>query len=1751
MGKKRLLVSIALSSMLTAYDFNAQNFQSTQWNEFQRQETTSPYYVWTNQNNNGANPIGVGAGFVFRGNDIYFYKDATHINTNNINDIWIIGSSGNRYILLDFTQNTMRYDEIGLHFRGGSTTTRESQYVLLNTRYMGNNGTMERGIYFNPSSQYAQVMLNIIGYPNTTPANNGPCNTSTSVGCSPISDISTFIFRGTDVNDDILQRYYSHDFVFGTPLDSENFGTHIDHAQFKGSKIDFSGGYWDSNGSQATGGATNANLQSLVFNGADSITQNTIDFLIGSGETTLRFYNLGTKFFNFSNLSTTSNLRLDSVGSSIAGNILYANTSQNSATLPPNLNLIFANSASALNVISINGTTHALETLISPSSYLGGTYTNGSGNNASYANGIIGINDTAQVTFIGESSHRFGTSVSPNDSFSFIGSSDSSSLTSGTNNVVTQRTSNTNKILFLNGGNLNGSIFSTADQSATTPTQTPLYSKINFSLFGTSISNLTMQDTNGATPTTQNENTLNALFSSVTTQFSTTDSNLASYFATMNMQTSRLSGNAILGNYAKATLVFDGASTHDFSGGSTTITGGSTDSLLIFNNTTGTGAGNLNYSAISGFRGSVLSFNSTINTSSGTGLSTGSFQNYTHIFNGYGAALATQASIQGRSALNQILSVFNNASSGLANYDYNALTTTTTLNQNLITNQTQNTHFVFAGANSLGNGVDLSQANFNNVQYTFIDFGEINLENTTQYGNATIALAGNSWARGNISVAYTGTLDVSYANRNLAQSFFDNHLYGTTRKDVVLDFGGDFPDGRNYDRFHNGYIVEGTNDSTYIFSNLGGTLDLSKKASQGNYTASFDTNSDGLNDKTITLNTISDLQSSLIANGINLYVDSTTYQGATIGFRDTNIIGTLSDNSFGIDAVFNTSGNLIENTYTDSSGNKVSMVESGQTKSSSFQGTIGGDSKKRITFIGTNSFLRNYINPPTGQQGLSITGGTIDSQYNFYSVGEFTQDMVTNIINNGAKGSFSFEGDTSIYANIIKDTDTTQNSDTESINIGVNTANSTLTQFTQGVFLQGTLGGNITKNATFAGGSSVIINAGNSSSVYDFSLSGANGGALITTKLDFAESKRVNNGIINTGTNNTDYLHGTILGLEGLTSIAGTLSNTIKGTDSTSANQVRFTGNTNGVGGHWFVTESSSIDSLIVSNDSSLLTGGNIQNITSSNALAIVDLSTYDWQGYCHDGTTTCNTTHDTTQDYDYYLMTSRDLGAGFSKKTLTIAPSIMNNGTTYNSLFSSSNGVFRLGLNLLANGEKADEIKVILTQNMQGSGSRIQFIQSASTAQIYEYTGGEKVYVASVVDSTAANTATAPNFAIDDNAFRATEQYLGLGIFRTTLATDGNTLLDSTYFDNDPSLNDTQHWGKQWYIQSIHIENIDDVTLQTQVINPLEGAILAPYLNLYIETNNMAKRMGELRGANDPSGAWVKVIGGGLKGDSGYYAHNIGVQGGLDKKSEYNGSRVYWGFVGSFMNIWGNNSALNAQSSSFSLGFYRSALYANQSYLDIVGKYIYTNNTYNAQTLNFSGKDTSGVSSAYISAEYGRRLRFKNIRGFYIQPQAELIAGYIGSQNLRFENQLVTLSVDSHSSFALIGRVGTDVLQNFTLGRSAGYWRVGASLVGDFLNRGRLAIDDNVAHTDARSHTIGRDFRVVFNAGLDMRLSRNSRIYFEVDKSFFGNYNLDYIVSAGLRYNFGENPRKSAPQTYPNFYEQQYLDTYSYQILN
>lgn len=315
-----------------------------------------------------------------------------------------------------------------------------------------------------------------------------------------------------------------------------------------------------------------------------------------------------------------------------------------------------------------------------------------------------------------------------------------------------------------------------------------------------------------------------------------------------------------------------------------------------------------------------------------------------------------------------------------------------------------------------------------------------------------------------------------------------------------------------------------------------------------------------------------------------------------------------------------------------------------------------------------------------------------------------------------------------------------------------------------------------------------------------------------------------------------------------------------------------------------------------------------------------------------------------------------------------------------------------------------------------------------------------------------------------------------------------------------------------------------------------LESLLLTPYYQLYLEANNMTKRLGEVREANDSDGMWLRIATDGITNNQDFYGSNFRVQGGFDKLTWHEEASTYLGFVGSFMSGSAGKS-ISARNDGISLGFYRSSLFLD-NHLDIVGRYIYSYNQYTVNAPNFSGKRDTGTHSGYMSAEYGRRLSFVYKREFYIQPRAQAILGYVSAQNFKFDNTADTLHLMSNPRFVSILGIGLDISSMFALAKVRGYWRVGGSVLKD-LGIGKVSVRDDFAHTSTENN-LRLDFHTLINMSFDIEVASDTRIYLGFEKSFFGSYNVDYALSAGVRHNFGNPTQKTF---YPKFLDQQYLE--------
>lgn len=307
------------------------------------------------------------------------------------------------------------------------------------------------------------------------------------------------------------------------------------------------------------------------------------------------------------------------------------------------------------------------------------------------------------------------------------------------------------------------------------------------------------------------------------------------------------------------------------------------------------------------------------------------------------------------------------------------------------------------------------------------------------------------------------------------------------------------------------------------------------------------------------------------------------------------------------------------------------------------------------------------------------------------------------------------------------------------------------------------------------------------------------------------------------------------------------------------------------------------------------------------------------------------------------------------------------------------------------------------------------------------------------------------------------------------------------------------------WYLTDVVVSENTSATAQA---NKAISQISSGYV---LEWNNLFKRMGELRDEPSSAGLWVKVFGGQSTYASDYKTGFAEVQIGADKHNTYEDFELFAGglFGASYYNL---SDSLSGTMNGISVGAYTSFIFKNGFFVDLIAKYLHYKNDL---SLSLEGQtqdlqSNNGHFAVIASAEMGYRAMIGE--HFYLEPQVELISGYLGEQTLK-NDEVKLLTKGS-------------VPLNFKSSLSFGYKREDFSLragVGtqiDLLKGAEKSLQDSYSPTP---HTFDgeRDSRVFINAGGTYNFTDMSRLSFEVERSFLGNFNIDYLVNITFRQGF------------------------------
>lgn len=305
-----------------------------------------------------------------------------------------------------------------------------------------------------------------------------------------------------------------------------------------------------------------------------------------------------------------------------------------------------------------------------------------------------------------------------------------------------------------------------------------------------------------------------------------------------------------------------------------------------------------------------------------------------------------------------------------------------------------------------------------------------------------------------------------------------------------------------------------------------------------------------------------------------------------------------------------------------------------------------------------------------------------------------------------------------------------------------------------------------------------------------------------------------------------------------------------------------------------------------------------------------------------------------------------------------------------------------------------------------------------------------------------------------------------------------------------------------------------DDGSVNTATIQSKTNSVMQSSLELSanlplvmsrILTNDVRKRLGNLRASENASGAWVRYDGGKLSGSNGLDTDFTTVQVGIDTKPSVDSARL--GVAFSYTNGDSDYARGGADLEGFSLAGYGTWFADNGMYVDVIGRLATMKNDITAGSA--SGKMENLLLG--LSAEAGWKFDLTNL--VYIEPQAELSYAYVKGDDFNIGN--ATYKIDSMDS--LIGRVGFAAGLSCPNNRGDVYVRASAvhEFLGDAEISGRTTGSTGVYSTD------GEDTWVEFGLGGNFNISKSTYVWADVERTAGATLDEDWRATLGVRYSW------------------------------
>lgn len=302
--------------------------------------------------------------------------------------------------------------------------------------------------------------------------------------------------------------------------------------------------------------------------------------------------------------------------------------------------------------------------------------------------------------------------------------------------------------------------------------------------------------------------------------------------------------------------------------------------------------------------------------------------------------------------------------------------------------------------------------------------------------------------------------------------------------------------------------------------------------------------------------------------------------------------------------------------------------------------------------------------------------------------------------------------------------------------------------------------------------------------------------------------------------------------------------------------------------------------------------------------------------------------------------------------------------------------------------------------------------------------------------------------------------------------------------------------------------------TRESELVSGAKSALAASMMQMKADTNDLQRRLGDVRLNSDKHGVWGKYIGGKSKITDDAYVnqtYNMAQVG-------YDTLRGDWTVGGALLYGTSNNDyALGSGSGKTAgLAVYGAKQFKDGRYLDIIGKVNRLKNDFTVR--NTLGTTLSGDyrnTGASLSVEYGKRIKKDN--GFYIDPNAELTFSRLSGESFDARtNTGSTVHIDSDAVNSVIGRIGVGI------GKESKNSNVflKAALAHEFSGK-MNAMYSMTGEPTTGSEVNLKDTWLDLELGGSWSVRPNTYIYGTFTKNFGATVDNSYRIDAGIRHNF------------------------------